>query len=56
MSLWYDMIDWVGGLPFEVAKPEAVVHFFHARGFTLERLKTCGNRSGCNEFVLRRGS
>jgi 2-polyprenyl-6-hydroxyphenyl methylase/3-demethylubiquinone-9 3-methyltransferase len=56
MSLWYDMIDWVGGLPFEVAKPEAVFEFFHARGFALERLKTCGNRSGCNEFVLRKES
>jgi 2-polyprenyl-6-hydroxyphenyl methylase/3-demethylubiquinone-9 3-methyltransferase len=24
MSLWHDMIDWLGGYPFEVAKPEAV--------------------------------
>lgn len=22
MSLWYDMLDWLGGYPFEVAKPE----------------------------------
>lgn len=56
MSLWYDMIDWVGGYPFEVAKPEAVFDFFHSRGFALERMKTCGGRSGCNEFVLRKDS
>jgi len=56
MSLWYDMFDWLGGLPFEVAKPEAVFDFFRARGFELERLKTCGGRTGCNEFVLRRKS
>ncbi len=55
MSLWYDMIDWVGGYPFEVAKPEAVFDFFRARGFALERLKTVGGRVGCNEFVFRRG-
>ena len=54
MSLWHDMIDWLGGYPFEVAKPEAVFHFFQTRGFVLEELKTCGGRMGCNEFVFRR--
>ena len=54
MSLWHDMIDWLGGYPFEVAKPEAVFRFFRDRGFTLEELKTCGVRMGCNEFVFRR--
>ena len=54
MSLWHDMIDWLGGYPFEVAKPEAVFLFFRDRGFTLEELKTCGGRMGCNEFVFRR--
>ncbi len=54
MSLWYDMIDWLGGYPFEVAKPESVFRFFHDRGFALEELKTCGGRMGCNEFVFFR--
>jgi 2-polyprenyl-3-methyl-5-hydroxy-6-metoxy-1,4-benzoquinol methylase len=54
MSLWRDMIDWLGGYPFEVAKPEAVFRFFQDRGFTLEELKTCGGRMGCNEYVFRR--
>ena len=54
MSLWHDMIDWLGGFPFEVAKPEAVFHFFRDRGFMLEEIKTCGGRMGCNEFVFRR--
>ena len=53
MSMWHDMIDWLGGYPFEVAKPEAVFHFFRDKGFVLEQLKTCGGRSGCNEFVFR---
>ncbi|MGA9032934.1 MAG: class I SAM-dependent methyltransferase [Sulfuricaulis sp.] len=52
MSLWYDMIDWLGGYPFEVAKPEAVFDFFRKRGFSIVRLKTCGGRHGCNEFVF----
>lgn len=54
MSPWYDMVDWVGGYPFEVAKPEEVLDFCRARGFTLERLKTVGGGLGCNEFVFRK--
>src|SRR5262249_37652176 len=54
MSLWHDMIDWLGGCPFEVAKPEKIFDFYRPRGFTLVRLKTCGGRQGCNEFVFHR--
>jgi 2-polyprenyl-6-hydroxyphenyl methylase/3-demethylubiquinone-9 3-methyltransferase len=54
MSPWHDLVDWVGGYPFEVAKPEEIFEFFKARGFTLLRLKTCGGGKGCNEFVFRR--
>lgn len=54
MSLWYDMIDWLGGYPFEVATPEAIFKYFRQRGFVLENLKTCKGRMGCNEFVFRK--
>lgn len=54
MSPWRDVIDWVGGYPFEVATPEAVFRHARGRGFTLEGLKTCGGGHGCNEFVFRR--
>lgn len=54
MSPWIDMVDWVGGWPFEVAKPELIFDFYHRKGFTLEKLKTCGGKSGCNEFVFTR--
>ncbi|MFZ5893972.1 MAG: class I SAM-dependent methyltransferase [Myxococcota bacterium] len=56
MSAWHDVVDWVGGYPFEVARPEAIFDFFRARGFTLERLKTCGGKLGCNEFAFRRSA
>ena len=56
MSFWHDLIDWLGGYPFEVAKPEEVFDFFRERGFTLTRLKTRGGRSGCNEFLFLRSS
>lgn len=53
MSLWYDMKDWLGGYPFEVAKPEEFFSFFREKGFILEKLKTCGGGLGCNEYVFR---
>jgi 2-polyprenyl-6-hydroxyphenyl methylase/3-demethylubiquinone-9 3-methyltransferase len=52
MSPWRDVVDWVGGYPFEVAKPEAIFDYFTARGFVLKKLKTCGGGHGCNEFVF----
>lgn len=53
MSVWHDYIDWVGGLPFEVAKPDAVFSFFHDRGFNLVNMTTVGRGHGCNEYVFR---
>jgi len=52
MSVFHDLIDWVGGYPFEVAKPEEIFDFFKKRGFVLDQLKTDGGGHGCNEFVF----
>ena len=54
MSAWHDWVDWVGGLPFEVAKPEAIIVPLRQRGFVLENLTTVGNGWGCNEYIFRR--
>lgn len=54
MSWTHDLIDWIGGYPFEVSKPEEIFDFFRDRGYSLRRLKTCGGGLGCNEYVLRR--
>jgi 2-polyprenyl-6-hydroxyphenyl methylase/3-demethylubiquinone-9 3-methyltransferase len=53
MSAWRDVVDWVGGLPFEVARPEQIVEFYRDRGLVLLQLKTCGGGHGCNEFVFQ---
>jgi 2-polyprenyl-3-methyl-5-hydroxy-6-metoxy-1,4-benzoquinol methylase len=53
MSPHRDLIDWVGGFPFEVCKPEEVFDFYRVRGFEMQRLHTCAGGSGCNEFVFR---
>lgn len=56
MSPWRDVVDWVGGYPFEVARPEEIIEFFQKRDFLLQKLITCGRGHGCNEFVFRRAS
>jgi 2-polyprenyl-6-hydroxyphenyl methylase/3-demethylubiquinone-9 3-methyltransferase len=53
MSRWHDIIDWVGGYPYEYAKPDAIFSFFRQRGFSLEQLKI-GGGLGCSEYVFRR--
>jgi 2-polyprenyl-3-methyl-5-hydroxy-6-metoxy-1,4-benzoquinol methylase len=54
MSHWHDIIDWVGGYPYEVATPEEIFDFYRKRGFTLTKLK-CGKVGlGCNEFVFEK--
>jgi len=52
MSYFTDLLDWLGGYPFEVAKPEAVFDFFRNRGFEMVKLHTVGGGLGCNEFVF----
>ncbi len=53
MHGWYDLVDWVGGWPFEVARPEQIFRFLRDRGFTLLELSTSIGH-GCNEFVFVR--
>lgn len=39
----------------EATKPEEIFSFFQKREFVLRKLKTCGGRMGCNEFVFEEG-
>lgn len=56
MSGWTNMLDWLGGYPFEAARPEEIVDFYLPKGFVLRKMKTCGGRQGCNEFVFMKSS
>ena len=52
MNRWRDIVDWVGGYPYEVARPEEIFEFYKARGFSLTKMKCGGVGLGCNEFVF----
>src|SRR5579863_4542261 len=53
MSAWWDVVDWVGGYPFEVAQPGEIHQFYHERGFSLLKLTTTFSH-GCNQYVFVR--
>ena len=53
MSLYHDWVDWLGGWPFEVARPEREREFFAKAGFELtEEILT--SSWGCNQYVFHR--
>ncbi|MDA7818279.1 class I SAM-dependent methyltransferase [Sulfurimonas sp.] len=54
MSIYYDLIDWLGGYPFETAKAEEIFDFYKEKNYTLEKLYTANGRLGCNQFVFKK--
>jgi len=52
MSRWRDIVDWVGGYPYEAATPEQIFEFYESRRFRLVTMKCGGVGLGCNEFVF----
>lgn len=54
MNKWHDIIDWVGGYPYEFATPDQIFDFYKAKGFTLVKMKCGVVGLGCNEFVFER--
>lgn len=53
MSIVHDWLDWLGGYPFEVARPEELLGFFRQRHFTLDKMKTTSG-DGTNHFLFRK--
>ncbi len=53
MNRWHDIVDWVGGYPYEVAGPSALFEFFKLRGFVVAAMKCDNVGLGCNEMVFK---
>ena len=56
MNLWHDMLDWLGGYPFEVSTPENIKLYFKKKGFSLIKINLCDGKMGCNEFLFRKNN
>jgi len=54
MDFYFDVIDWVGGYPYEYASHEEVLTMVEPMGFTCTRFIPSQVPTGCNEFVFRR--
>ncbi len=52
MSAWTDVVDWVGGYPFEAAKPEQIVRFLARLGFACQTSRLRPRTGCCNEFIF----
>jgi 2-polyprenyl-3-methyl-5-hydroxy-6-metoxy-1,4-benzoquinol methylase len=53
MNFYHDVIDWIGGYPFEVASPGKIFNYFKERGFILVNMTTTTS-VGCNEFIFQK--
>lgn len=54
MDFWYDVIDWIGGFPYEYATPPEVITFVQGLRFVLIHSIPAQVPTGCNEFVFER--
>lgn len=54
MNFYHDVIDWVGGYPYEYASREEIEQFVEKIGFRLVKFNKAPVPTGCNEFVFAR--
>jgi 2-polyprenyl-6-hydroxyphenyl methylase/3-demethylubiquinone-9 3-methyltransferase len=52
MTFYYDVIDWVGGYPYEYASKNEIVNYVEAKGFKLQKFVKASVPTGCNEYVF----
>jgi SAM-dependent methyltransferase len=52
MSFYYDIIDWIGGYPYEYAAKEEVMRHLEKAGFKCIKYVKPPIPTGCNEFVF----
>lgn len=56
MDFFYNVVDWVGGYPYEYGSIEELARMVQPLGFTLARSVDAIVPTGCNEFVFKRTS
>lgn len=52
MSYYYDVVDWVGGFPYEYTDSKSLIQMMTRSGFKLIKIKTANVPTGCNEFIF----
>jgi SAM-dependent methyltransferase len=54
MDFMHNIVDWVGGYPFEYASIEEMTRFLNGIGFDVADARKANTPIGCNEFVCMR--
>lgn len=54
MDFFHDVIDWVGGYPYEYANADEITSHLERLGFACMKMVPPKVPTGCNEFVFRR--
>jgi len=53
MDFFYDVVDWVGGYPYEYARADEIVTTMQALGFEAERILAAEVPTGCNQLIFK---
>ena len=56
MDFHFNLIDWIGGYPYESARPEEVIRRAASMGLRCVRVRPTTVPTGCNEFVFEKVS
>lgn len=56
MDFFHDVVDWVGGYPYEYATEKEICTLIEVEGFKCLRIKSAQTPTGCNEFVFQKGT
>jgi 2-polyprenyl-6-hydroxyphenyl methylase/3-demethylubiquinone-9 3-methyltransferase len=56
MDFYYNVVDWVGGYPYEYATVAEVTRYLAGRGFALRMSAPAKVPTGCNEFAFARAA
>lgn len=54
MDFLHNVVDWIGGYPYEYASRERITKFVNKLGFETLKINPAYVPTGCNEFVFRR--
>lgn len=51
MTFYYDVVDWVGGYPFEYASVDEMKQIMSSHGFTVDKITMPPTPTGCVEYI-----
>ena len=54
MDFYYNVVDWIGGYPYEYASRDEVARYLEAKEFSLRHSRQSVVPTGCNEYAFCR--